>query len=296
MPDSAETSEYARILSEETSALNDLVDRFPDLEVVVKEAIDAYGDVLPNLIFSDIVRWMAVNTQSRGDICMGILGWMEEQVLHGSDAVSTMVVVSGVEMIPDPGEPGDELRHWMGAALCRHDPWLRLSPAETAWVDAARRACDGRGLPLEFAPEDWCGGMEKPCVTEGRCLAWMDMMTADVYFMSAGGYFDGTKTVIGPLDNQTFTPNPTDTRVPQQSFTGTIEEQAKQAIQWLDWLVHRPLERLEWSDICWEIRFADTAAVVSFSGPKDGRQGPPRLVGASGQILRLPLASSLRAG
>jgi len=117
--------EILRRRQEESEAIWDLALRFPEIEPVVQEDIEYYGEMFPNLILSDVVRWMSNNAEVNQDVCRGILRWMEEMVETGSEAIATMVVVSGVEMLPSPDEVGADLRRWLGPVLRKYDGWSR---------------------------------------------------------------------------------------------------------------------------------------------------------------------------
>lgn len=47
-----------------------------------------------------------------------------DMVRHGRpDDVRGLIAVSGVQMIPDPDQPGSEPRKWLGDSLREVDPW-----------------------------------------------------------------------------------------------------------------------------------------------------------------------------
>jgi hypothetical protein len=48
---------------------------------------------------------------------------LEEEFGRGPEDVRGLITVSGVEMIPDPGQSGAELRDLLGLALRKVDPW-----------------------------------------------------------------------------------------------------------------------------------------------------------------------------
>jgi hypothetical protein len=52
-----------------------------------------------------------------------VFAWLEAEFVRGPDDVRDLIGVSGVEIIPDPGEPGSELRALLGPALRTADPW-----------------------------------------------------------------------------------------------------------------------------------------------------------------------------
>ncbi|MEP7764537.1 hypothetical protein [Sanguibacter sp. 25GB23B1] len=85
---------------------------------------DDEGEILPHLVVSDIVRWMVAQVGTRPDVCTSILSWLERAFERGSEDVRELIAVSAGEMIPDPGQPGSELRGWLGPELRKVDPWL----------------------------------------------------------------------------------------------------------------------------------------------------------------------------
>ncbi|GAA4996541.1 hypothetical protein GCM10023317_26220 [Actinopolymorpha pittospori] len=52
-----------------------------------------------------------------------IIASLEHAFDRGSDDVPGLTAVSGVEMIPDPGQPGSELREFLGPRLRNLAPW-----------------------------------------------------------------------------------------------------------------------------------------------------------------------------
>jgi hypothetical protein len=81
------------------------------------------GQVLPHLVMSDIVRWMVEIRQSQPDVCRDVLAWLEGAYEVGEEYERDVIATSGVEMIPDPGDPGAELRDLLGPHLRSVDPW-----------------------------------------------------------------------------------------------------------------------------------------------------------------------------
>lgn len=82
------------------------------------------GEVLPHLVLSDVVRWL-VDHRDNQEACAAAWSWLEDAYLQGDEDEKDLVVVSGVEMIPDPDEPGSEFRELLGPELRAMDPWLR---------------------------------------------------------------------------------------------------------------------------------------------------------------------------
>lgn len=94
-----------------------------DLLPVLDEHLqDHDGEVLAHLLLSDVVRWL-VGHRDEPVRCQKVWSWLEDAYSHGDDDEKDLVAVSGVEMIPDPGQPGSEMRAMLGPALRKVDPW-----------------------------------------------------------------------------------------------------------------------------------------------------------------------------
>ncbi|RZU18785.1 hypothetical protein EV645_0984 [Kribbella rubisoli] len=107
------------------AAIGALVDEYRELTPVLAEHLeDNEGEILPHLVLADVVRWLAARVDSDRDICSSILNWLEREYLRGPEDVRGLIAVSGVEMIPDPGQPGSALRQLLGPSLREVDSWL----------------------------------------------------------------------------------------------------------------------------------------------------------------------------
>ena len=101
-----------------------LVAQYSELAPILDESLeDNEGELLPHLVLADVVRWMAEHAESESDTCRSILAWLEREFERGPEDVRGLITVSGVEMIPDPGQPGASLREWLGPLLREVDPW-----------------------------------------------------------------------------------------------------------------------------------------------------------------------------
>ena len=106
------------------AAVGALIYDFPELSPILGESLeDNEGQVLPHLVLADIVRWLASRVDSEPDRCELIVNWLERAYERGPEDVRGWIVVSGVEMIPDPGHPGSSLRELLGPILQGVDPW-----------------------------------------------------------------------------------------------------------------------------------------------------------------------------
>jgi hypothetical protein len=107
------------------AAIGALVDAHRELTPVLAEHLeDNDGELLPHLVMADIVRWLVDHRETDPEVCQSILEWLEREYTRGPEDVRGLITASGVEMIPDPGQPGSELRDLLGPELKRVDPWL----------------------------------------------------------------------------------------------------------------------------------------------------------------------------
>ncbi|RSM72890.1 hypothetical protein DL991_32300 [Amycolatopsis sp. WAC 01375] len=106
------------------AAIGALIDTHRELVPVLEEhLIENEGEVLPHLVMADVVRWLVEHRTSDPEVCSSVVGWLEEEFGRGPEEVRGLITVSGVEMIPDPGHPGAELRDLLGPVLREADPW-----------------------------------------------------------------------------------------------------------------------------------------------------------------------------
>lgn len=107
------------------AAIGALVDAHRELVPVLDEHLqDNDGQVLPHLVLAEIIRWLVARRASHPADCRSILDWLRVEYGRGPDDVRDLIAVSGVQIIPDPGQPGSELRDLLGQELRQVDPWL----------------------------------------------------------------------------------------------------------------------------------------------------------------------------
>jgi hypothetical protein len=100
-----------------------LVDSHRELVPLLEEHLeDKEGEVLPHLVLADIIRWLVAHRASDPEVCRSILAWLEREFERGPDDVRGLIAVRGVELIPDPGHEGSELRDLLGPVLRQVDP------------------------------------------------------------------------------------------------------------------------------------------------------------------------------
>lgn len=108
------------------AAIGALIDTHRVLTPVLEEhLVDNEGELLPHLVMSDVIRWLVDHRESNPSVCRSVFQWLEVEFSRGPDDVRDLIAVSGVDMIPAPGDPGAELRELLGPNLRAMDPWLR---------------------------------------------------------------------------------------------------------------------------------------------------------------------------
>jgi hypothetical protein len=105
------------------AAIEQLVAAHPALTPVLDDHREYYGEMLPHIIMADIVRWLVDHRGEDPRVWLSVLAWMEARYSEGPEDVRNLIAVSGVDEIPDPGQPGAELRALLGPALRAVDPW-----------------------------------------------------------------------------------------------------------------------------------------------------------------------------
>lgn len=94
------------------------------LPVLAEHLEDNDCEVLPHLLLADIVRWTAARVETAEETCRAVWQWIARAYEVGDEPVRGLITVSGVEALPNPGEPGAaELRQMLSAELLTLDPW-----------------------------------------------------------------------------------------------------------------------------------------------------------------------------
>ncbi|PKQ30483.1 MAG: hypothetical protein CVT62_13555 [Actinobacteria bacterium HGW-Actinobacteria-2] len=105
-----------------------LVETHPDIAGLLSEHLeDNEGELLPHLLLADIIRWLVSHRTTKAQVCASVLNYLDAAFAAGPDEVRGLIQVSGVEMIPDPGQPGAELRAMLGPSLASVDPWREVT-------------------------------------------------------------------------------------------------------------------------------------------------------------------------
>lgn len=108
--------------------LRRLVETHPDIAGLLSEHLeDNEGELLPHLLLADVIRWLVAHRKTEAQVRASILDYLDAAFIAGPDEVRGLIQVSGVEMIPDPGQPGAELRAMLGPSLASVDPWREVT-------------------------------------------------------------------------------------------------------------------------------------------------------------------------
>jgi hypothetical protein len=93
------------------------------IPVLAEHLKDNDGELLPHLVMADVVRWLVEHRDDCADVARALFQWLETAYEGGDDEVRNVIAVSGIEMLPDPGTPGAELRKMLGSHLSSVNPW-----------------------------------------------------------------------------------------------------------------------------------------------------------------------------
>jgi hypothetical protein len=109
-----------------TAFMGALVYQHPVLLPLLEEHLeDNDGEILAHLLMSDVMRWVVAHWESEPRVCKSVLAWLDAAYASGDDEVQEVIVQSGVENIPDPGQPGAQIRDALSPRLRKWDPWLK---------------------------------------------------------------------------------------------------------------------------------------------------------------------------
>lgn len=95
-------------------------------QLLAEHRIANFGEVLPHPFMSELVAWMSSHCLTDRKVCEGIIRWMEYEYSNGAPEISDVIVLSGVQMIPLPGEDGAVLREWLRGPLRGEDPLVAV--------------------------------------------------------------------------------------------------------------------------------------------------------------------------
>lgn len=88
-----------------------------------------YDSVIPHIFMADdVMKWVVAHRDETAKI-QPVLDWVEEAYLQAerekNDDILEVIVLSGIECIPMPGEPGHEIRWLLGEGLSKEaDAWF----------------------------------------------------------------------------------------------------------------------------------------------------------------------------
>jgi hypothetical protein len=93
------------------------------LPVLESHLTDNFGDVLETILLAEIIDWVVKHRQDQPEVGLRVLSWMNEQYENGSPEFREVIASGGVEALPNPGQPGSELRKLLSSALRDTGPW-----------------------------------------------------------------------------------------------------------------------------------------------------------------------------
>jgi hypothetical protein len=106
--------------SAELSWIQSLISEFPGIEPVYEDHVRDFDELLPHLLFGDVVRWVE-RLYEAGDhsTIKAFVARMESDYPTLDPACRNLVDVSFAEDLPYPGTRGAEIALWLGPNLRR---------------------------------------------------------------------------------------------------------------------------------------------------------------------------------
>lgn len=103
----------------EEAFIRQFVDLFPVVRPVLAEHLeDNFGELLPRVFLADVMRRMVELDASEGDESVApLLEHLEARFGTGDSDLDEMISTGFIEVLPHPGEPGDNLRQSLGPKL-----------------------------------------------------------------------------------------------------------------------------------------------------------------------------------
>ena len=81
--------------------------------------------MLPHLLLADIIKWVAKLVDKDPEQAQSIMEWLDATYASGSEGVKDLILASGVEALPSPGERGEIIYTFLGPELRSYDMWDR---------------------------------------------------------------------------------------------------------------------------------------------------------------------------
>jgi hypothetical protein len=97
-------------MTDSKTQLVELVAAEPSLSPVLHSHLDEYDEILRTLLIAEIIDWVVEHRHDRPEVGLRVLAWMNDKYETGSDEVREVIASGGVEAMPNPGQPGSELR------------------------------------------------------------------------------------------------------------------------------------------------------------------------------------------
>lgn len=101
-----------------------LVAAEPSLFPVLRSHLDENGnEILRTLLIAEVIDWVVEHRHDRPEVGLRVLDWMNAKYETGSDELREVIASGGVEAMPNPAQPGSELRDLLSPALKATGPW-----------------------------------------------------------------------------------------------------------------------------------------------------------------------------
>lgn len=106
--------------ADQVALLGSLAWRFPALRPALDEHLsDNEGEILPHVLMGDYEQWCEGAVGDDDATLADVLAALEDAYATGGDEVENLISVSFLEELPEPGEPGSELRERVGPTLAK---------------------------------------------------------------------------------------------------------------------------------------------------------------------------------
>lgn len=103
--------------------------------LLVEHLKDNEGELLPNLLLGDVIRWLLEHHRDEEDTCREVFAWLEDQARDGPEMVMGMIGVSGVWNLPDQDGPDAAIWRLVGPLIRQLDPWDPVRPGGQSRVE-----------------------------------------------------------------------------------------------------------------------------------------------------------------
>jgi len=96
--------------------IHNMIREFPEFSPLLAEHLEDHDELLPYLLFGDVVRWAQSEVSRDRARVAHLSGWLESRFDQADDVVENLIAVGYVEMLPATPE-GDPLLALLGPSL-----------------------------------------------------------------------------------------------------------------------------------------------------------------------------------